>query len=239
VAAVAALTLLGVMAAPSRAVLLGPTPYLSSADIPFAPGAFTSFFLENFEDGLLNTPGVTATAGWFASTPSPLTDSVDGDDGTIDGFGTAGRSFYSGGNNRTLTFTFDAAALGGALPTYAGIAWTDVGSVTSGTYGFGGVTFSAIDSAGNSLGAIGPVTLGDGLVAGQTAEDRLFAVASLAGIRSITISMDNSTDWEVDHLQYGAIRPAAIPEPSSVALLGLGAAGLLVAARRRRRHAGC
>src|SRR5262245_58046922 len=121
----------------AKADFLGPTPYLSFADSPFNGGSFSSFFLEDFEDGALNTPGVTASAGWSVLGPGAFTDSVDGDDGAIDGSGTRGHSFFSNSTQSTLTFTFNAAALGGALPTAVGIVWTDVGTVTSGTPGFG------------------------------------------------------------------------------------------------------
>lgn len=48
----------------AQATLIGPSPYLSSADSPFSPlTGFTYFSLENFEDHLLNTPGVTAPVG--------------------------------------------------------------------------------------------------------------------------------------------------------------------------------
>jgi hypothetical protein len=44
----------------ASAPLIGPTPYLSEADSPFFPFG-PNFFLEDFEDGSLNTPGVTST----------------------------------------------------------------------------------------------------------------------------------------------------------------------------------
>lgn len=214
----------------ARAEILGPAPYLSFADSPFQ--SLAGVRLETFEDGLLNTPGMTVSGTWFAASPGPQTDSVDGDDGVIDGAGLQGRSLYSNGTESSVTFTFDAAAFGGSLPTHAGIVWTDVGLVTSGTVGFGGVTFSAIDGSGASIGSTGPVLLGDGSANGETADDRFFGVTHAAGIRSITLTMSNSTDWEVDHLQAGVV-----PEPGSVALLGLG--GLLLGWRlaggRRRR----
>src|SRR5438067_673727 len=87
----------------ARAAFLGPSPYLSFADSPFNGGSFGYFYLETFEDGALNTPGVTASAGSVTS-PGSLTDSVDGDDGTIDGSGTAGHSYISG-TSTSLTFT--------------------------------------------------------------------------------------------------------------------------------------
>lgn len=206
----------------ARADLLGPTPYLSFNDSPFVGQVFDYFHLEDFEGGALATPGASATSGWTVGNPGALTDSVDADDGVIDGSGVAGHSFYSGFTNSTLTITFDATALGGKLPTHAGIVWTDVGQVLSGDFAVGGVLFSAIDGNGNSIGSIGPFTLGDGSAAGETAEDRFFGAISSLGIKSITISMDNSLDWEVDHLQYGFSSPLAIPEPSSLLLTAIG-----------------
>ena len=78
-------------------------PYLSQANSPagfHAGGA--PVFLETFEDGLLNG-GITASTGSVLG-PGGSTDSVDADDGAIDGFGTHGHSFFS----TTVRFTFSA-----------------------------------------------------------------------------------------------------------------------------------
>ncbi|MFM9956725.1 MAG: hypothetical protein ACKVZJ_01505 [Phycisphaerales bacterium] len=206
----------------AHAALLGPTPYLSFADSPFSALALPTFHLENFEDGALNTPGVVASGGIVVA-PGSFTDSVDADDGVIDGSGSAGSSFYSQNLLSSFRFTFDAGALGG-LPTHAGLVWTDVGITTS-TTGVGDVTFEAFDAGGISLGLVGPITLGDGTALSQTAEDRFFGATNPAGISAIEIRMGNSTDWEIDHLQYG------LPTPGTAALLA--AAGL--AGLRRRR----
>jgi hypothetical protein len=204
---------------------LGPTPYLSDADSPFRGLPFSSFFLETFEDGELNTLGVSASGG-FVLAPSGLTDSVDGDDGSFDGSGNLGSSWYSGNSLSALTFSFDAAALG-AAPTHVGIVWTDVGNVFSGSTGIGDVTFEAFDLSGTSLGLISSQALGDGNATGATAEDRFFGFVHLGGISRFTISTTNSVDWEADHLQYGII-----PTPGVVGLAA--AMGVLSASRRRR-----
>lgn len=203
--------------------LLGPSPYASFADSPFTSVTFSSFQLENFEDGALNTLGVTLVSpGTSVTAAGAQTDSVDGDDGVIDGFGTAGRSLLSTSAN-VLRFEFDAIALGG-LPTHVGIVWTDVGTTATGL-GTGQVNFRVFDAGGlaGNLGA----TLGDGNTAGATAEDRFFGIVLRGGVTAIEIEMPESTDWEVDHLQYGV----EVPAPASAALLA-GAMGL--ATRRRR-----
>lgn len=212
-------------------VFYGPTAYLQASDSPFTGTLFTYFHNETFEGGALSKPGVTASAG-FAAGPSALSDSVDADDGAIDGFGTAGRSWYSGNTAGSMSFTFSGAVLG-ALPTHAGIVWTDVGEVTSGSRYVGGVTFEAFDANGASLGSIGPSTLGEFGASGETAEDRFFGVYNPGGVSRITISMNNSVDWEVDHLQYGSTAPIPEPETYALMLAGLGLVGW--AARRRAR----
>jgi len=195
----------------------GPTPYLSAADSPFA-----SAVIEDFEDGSL-TAGITADAGVVLG-PGPQTDSVDGDDGAIDGSGTGGHSWYLSASS--VTFRFDAGVLGG-LPTKAGLVWTDVGAVSSGDFGFADVTFEAFDQNGGSLGVTGPYLLGDGQVTGGTAEDRFFGIVNAGGVSAIKISVPSSNDWEVDHVQYAEV----VPEPALMGALALGAA--LIKGRRK------
>lgn len=208
------------------ATLLGPTSYLSFADSPFSGGSFSSFSLEDFEDQTL-LPGVTASAGGVASVvfgPS-LHDSVDADDGAIDGSGLLGDSFFSGSGGAGIRFTFNAAILGG-LPTHAGIVWTDGGGTTR---------FEAFDASLVSLGVIGPVAIADGSFSGTTDEDRFFGAINLAGISSILIS-NSAGGIEVDHLQFGFASvdtpPTGVPEPMTLSLLGAGLAGIGMVRRR-------
>lgn len=222
---VAATLAFGGLASDARAAatyLFPNTPYLSFADSPFFGGSFGAFHLEDFEDHLLNSPGVSASAGGVTSVvfgPS-IHDSVDADDGAIDGSGLQGDSYFGSGPTG-FTFTFNAATLG-ALPTSSGVVWTDAGGGAS-------VTFSAFGPGGNLLFTHTESGFVDNSNNGETGEDRFFGVVDMAGISAIFIS-NSSGGIEVDHLQYGL----AVPEPQSYALMLAGlAAGLMVVQRRK------
>jgi hypothetical protein len=198
---------------------LGPTPYLSFNDSPFK--AIPGVQLETFEDHLLNIPGVSADAGGVASVVfgSSIHDSVDGDDGVIDGSGLNGDSFFSSNGAGGINFSFDRNVIG-SFPTSAGLVWTD---------GAGEVTFQAFGPTGNLLGTIGPVSnpgvFPDDRIDGTTAEDRFFGVTDPGGISKIFIS-NSSGGIEVDHVQYAAAGTVtAVPLPAAVGP----AAGLLAA----------
>lgn len=198
---------------------LGPTPYLQASDSPWS-SLFGNgqFYLDDLEDGFLNTPGVTASVGAVLSTGN-LRDSVDGDDGIVDGDGGDGNSFLHNNSVAGIRFTFSSGTYG-TLPTHAGLVWTD-GNAT------GTIRFEAFDGAGVSLGVITGNHATSG-VNGQTDEDRFYGWVNSGGIGSVLISQSGSGGIEVDHIQYGAV-----PEPATMTLLGLGAAA--VAARRRRK----
>lgn len=209
-------------AAPAAAtpVFYGPTPYLSTADIP--DGFYESgspSVLEDFEDSSLDH-GITASNGFIFEPSNPETDSVDADDGVIDGSGSDGHSwFYSTGpqGSTTLTFTFPE------LVEAAGIVQTDGrDSVT---------TVEAFGPGMASLGTWGPfdfIENDDGM--GQTSEDRFLGVQDASGITALQLTVDHS-GMEVDHLQLGAV----VPEPTTALLLGSGI--LLLGGARRHRAA--
>jgi hypothetical protein len=205
----------------------GPTPYLGAADSPFAGLGLTNFHLEDFEDGLFNVPGATPSAGWGVPTVS-LMDSVDADDGNINGLSQGGKSYYSKFATNELIVTFDPKILGG-LPTHAGIVWTDVGYVGGSMTCKGDVILEAWGPNNTYLGTLGPVWLGDGLFNGETPEDRFLGVANADGISAIRISMPDSKDFEVDHVQYGT---QIVPAPGA-GMVALSAIGLAITRRRR------
>lgn len=191
-------------------LFFGPSAYRSSADIPI--GFYTGgspTVLETFEDGLLNF-GITASAGSILFQGS-ITDSVDADDGNIDGYGISGRSWFSIAGSSGVTFTFS-----GSLPTAAGMVWTD---------GSGTTSFQAFGPGMVSLGQIGPVALADGTFAGTTGEDRFFGVQDAGGILAIRLS-NTSGGIEIDHLQYGIAPSSSAPEPTAFSLLAIGLAAL-------------
>ena len=191
----------------SGTTFFGPSPYLQRADSPFnSLFGQEKFWLEDFEDGLLNTPGVTAESEveLIVIGNHIYADSVDADDGLIDASGTSGyvvgpRFNDVGSSALGITFTFDASILGG-LPSVAGVVWTD------GTPG-DTIVLEAFRTDGTSLGTLRGDGIGDGAFDGGTAEDRFFGVSSTEGIAKLSIHgiATGQNAFEVDHLQYGLI----------------------------------
>lgn len=221
--AITPLLALGVAAGPAAAAsaaeanfVFADTPYLSQADIPAGfYGSGLPTVLENFEDGALDA-SLRVNAGMQIIAPGGFTDSVDGDDGVIDGSGAGGRSIFGG----AMWFDFVGA---GPLPTAFALVWTDFGGPTD-------ATFSAFDANGASLGSI-VRRVGDSTFSSTTAEDRFFGVQFAGGISGIAILSGGGGLQEVDHVQWGFAAP--VPEPHAWALLLAGLPWLVTTTRRR------
>lgn len=219
-----ALVVLGMLSVPATAgdggYLFEDSPYLSGFDSPYDVfGPDSDFLLEDFEDGLLNTVGLLGSGGEIRF-PSNFTDSVDADDGSVDGFGLDGHNYWAFAaiEGPVARFEFDAEALGG-LPAQVGLVWTD-GNIDATTY------FEAFDNNGQSLGIL-ELILGDNRHQGATEEDRFIGAVNQAGISAIELRATLGR-IEIDHVQYGDI----IPAPGVLALLGLSG---LIGRRSRRR----
>jgi hypothetical protein len=204
----------------AQAQLLGPTPYLSQADSPWTGLAgFEYFHLDNFQTGAQTAPGVVASSGSVIGIQQwgSLVDSVDGDDGLINGTCANGNSWFQNPGATGVTWTFNAGTLG-KLPTHAGIVWTD---------GAGIVSFEAFDANGTSLGTR-TGDHADNSFSGTVGEDRFYGMVHAGGISKIRISNSGGGGMELDHLQFG-YNP--VPEPATLIALTVGATALV---RRRR-----
>lgn len=199
-------------------IWFGPTPYLSSSDIPanFYQGG-SPIGLEDFEDKSLDFGITVTTDGDFTQlvNPGEFTDSVDGDDGFIDGSGLDGHSWYAYPASGGVMFTFASPV------TAAGMVWTD---------GLGDTIFEAFGAGNVSLGTIGPVALADDTFRGTTVDDYFFGVQDKAGIYAIKLSNTGGGGIEVDHVQFGV---APVPEPSTMLLLAFGLTAMAIIARKR------
>ena len=221
--AVATVLLGGTARSQAESFFYSDTPYYSTGDIPsgFYAGGSPAF-LEDFEDGTLDGDILADTGGLQTS---PWIDSVDHDDGSIDGSGSSGNSWVV---TDSVTFTFDAT-----LPTAAALVLTDAnpdfdhtGRTTS------DMRFEAFGPGMVSLNTWDVLGFGDNDFKGKTLEDRFFGVTDPGGILAIKMTNVYGTTLEVDHVQYGS---SAVPEPSALAAFsGLLGMGLIDWWRRRR-----
>ena len=168
-------------------------PYNCDAGGPFDGVVFDSYFyLEDWEDDLLDTPGVSADSSTLSSSFGPtLIDSVDCDDGIVDDQCQTCNALWGSGS---VEVSFDAVALG-ALPTHVGLVWTDGGFGAS-------VTIDAYDDADTIIDTQTVEGIGDGSNMGTTAEDRFFGIVHRAGIKRVHLA-NTGGGIEIDHLQYG------------------------------------
>ncbi len=208
---------------------LGPTPYLSAADSPFAAYlGGPDFFLEDFEDGQLNSLGIYQrlhpyTHG-IVRGPGSDTNSVDSDDGIIDGEGLLGHSLASNFYwtdlvdpptiKSYLRFSFDDSLLG-FLPNSFGFVWTS-GAPNS------RISIDLKDGDFNTVAirVFEPLEVNS---PSDSFDDRFFGVYSSGPIVHVEIiatyrGNPEPVPMEIDHVQYGLI----VPEPTSIALIAVG-----------------
>ncbi len=230
-----ALSVVAVLAEPlgENATLIDPVHYQSFAASRFARASFAYFHLEDFENDILDTFNALAPHGMVLQ-PAGLTVPAEAEDGSTDNSHSHHNhsTWYADGDS-ILTFSFSKELLG-ELPTDAGLIWTDMGLANM-RGGLKSVLFEAFDASNNLLGAIGPSAMGDGLFAGQTAEDRFFGVSSPNGVGSIRITSLSSTEQGMDQFRYPfqeTVLFDANSESAALALLVVGHGG----SGFKRRH---
>ncbi len=213
----------------ASAMPFGPTPYLQTGDTPtdfFCSLCADPLHIEDFENGTFDAFLTIFSGGILQpnSTSGSVivsTDSVDGDDGSVDGDGTGGWSYFSG-NTNMMTITF------GSSVTSAGLVFTDGDSLST------NVKLEAFNGA-TSLGVIDAGDLADDFFNGTTGfgsqedEDNFLGFLDLGGITSLKISIDAGSGIEIDHIQW-----QNVPEPASLGSAFMGVVGLVGLLRRRR-----
>jgi hypothetical protein len=179
-------------------VPLGSQRYRQFADSPFAQPVSGYFYLEDFEDHLLDTPGVTSSYGVISSSvgDSSLVDSVDGDDQDPYNDSCVSCDAYLNINGpEGLEFTFDDAVLP-RLPTRVGLVYTDSGPESD-------AIFTVFDVNDEIVVITRDWDIADHTNTMSSIEDRFFGIIASQGIRRITLVATNGV-IEADHLQYGA-----------------------------------
>jgi PKD domain len=204
----------------NRAATAEISPFSKNYDGPSGPGPFGPlascpggrcvtgtvgakplyFYLEDLRDGTVNTPGLTV---------SPLNivpgDSVDEDDGAVNGNGTSPFSLRGdGSNNAQLELRFKAGVLG-KLPTHVGVVLTD-GNKNAKT------RVDVFDASGTLVGTTNANLtnsfLDNSFNGGAVGEDRFFGFISAQGIAGMTVTNiraggSGSSAFTIDHIHYG------------------------------------
>jgi hypothetical protein len=153
--------------------------------------------LEDFEDGIANPESFTITGPQLQIVPSthPNVDSVDGDDGKIDGSGKNARAAWTDANagDQEITLVKSAPAVGGVL-----------------TDGLGRWIVLAYDDSGILVGRSREVEL-FAPHGGETEEDTFIGFHHAPGIKRLILrkTVPGTSGLETDHIQFGALGSAA------------------------------
>ena len=225
---------------------LGPTPYLSVADSPFdMSGLGTTFFFEDFEDGSFDLPLGATSVSFDVRPPSPTTDSVDADDGVIDGSGTKGHSLRpltviveptgTPRWNQYFFASFDSNLLGFS-PNAFGLVVTDGVAQSHPTrVNFLRLFVKENDGTTTASPVLNAADFLDDSDTGETTEDRFVGLRTTTAVAEVSIVMSTVSDtfidqFEIDHVQFGYVVPELVFFPPAPGIL------FAFAAVRRGRH---
>ena len=159
----------------------------------------TYFFLEDFQDGQIDAPGVTVTGnitgvridgGINGAINDSGMDGVDEDnDAGVDGNGTAARQgiLRSSNPGGAITYDFNASLLGGNLPTHVGAVAGE---------GCGGCDMRIRVYAANDNTQLAQLDAPVGIV-----DPQFLGYHDPGGIGKIELL----NNWEWDHVQYGFV----------------------------------
>ena len=208
----------------SATTTFGPSAYLQTGDTP--DGFFCAEcvgWIEDFELGAVDSfisidNGTLLGPNTFSGLMNSVTDSVDGDDGNVDGWGNDGSSWFADSSSVTVAFSKNVKN--------AGLVFTDGDRVST------NIVLEAFDMDGNSLAVINGGDLADDMFTGETAEDRFMGFQDTdARIAKITLSMDTGTGIEIDHIHWQ--EACVVPEPNAALIAIAGLLGLIGFRRRR------
>jgi hypothetical protein len=151
---------------------------------------------------------------------------------------TVGIEFQPGGYVFPFSlFTFDVAGVGTVAVDPSGGAYVFLGTNDSGSYAAG------LSNSVNTMGfGAGFTTSSDPAFTPAAPTPTVFGGFFESAIIAYSFALvgggvlsDPNTTINFDPVTAEIINPAAVPEPSALALMGLGSAALAVSARRRRR----
>jgi hypothetical protein len=179
--------------------------------------------LEDFESPESLAPDFLIDCGWrvgadfLSSDGVPIADSVDADDGRIDGKGGQGSAWYCPETALTVAFLQPVQQ--------ASLVWTDGDPQSTNVM----VELMGVD--GRLLAALDAGNLADDFLSGTTAEDRFIGFTSEVPIGSVSVKSIGGRGLEIDHLAY-----AVVPEPTTGLLTITAIAWLVLAVRPQQRN---